>query len=428
MTREYTFLANRAEPKSVKRMKISNIVQDYQRDWFQKTHDRVMQGEPCVFMDVFAPHELAEAMDIPVVVSAWWFALTAAKRMAAYYQDVVAKQGYEFCPYSATVTLGEALDQNPETAPWGGLPKLSAIVSAPVGCSSGARVTDLWEREQKCPVFKLDSSASIPYYPRYPGWWEKITDHWDEVIEPHRLDYRVEELKALIKFLETTTGKTLKYDRLMEAMELANEQNLYWRKARDLIARTSPCPVDVVDHLSNYPIQWHRGSREGRDFARMFYEEIKEKIANGEAAYPHEKLRLQWVKSGLFGNTAFYQYFAEKYGAVFVCSWYLSIASDGYPRSVLGDPLRALAGRHLFLGLYEGPDWDIKEAKHHHVNGSLLMEANCHAHAGGTPRLLSKLAFEKAGIPMLLISSAWSADQTRDEVSRFIETRLLKSR
>ncbi|MFC1820803.1 2-hydroxyacyl-CoA dehydratase [Thermodesulfobacteriota bacterium] len=423
--REYTFLAQKGEPKSVKRMKSSAAVQKYQKEWFLQMKERVKDGEPFVYTGIMAPHEILTAMDIPHVVSPWWMAMITSRRLTDRYDEVVAQKGYELCPYSTTVMLGEAMDNNAEYSPMGGLPKFTAIVDTEMpDCSSQSKIYKLWAHERNCPVFTLESTASAPYYPRYPRWWEKIRDHWDEVIEPHRLDYRVEELKALIKFLEVTTGKTFSDDRLREVLDLCYEQEMWWKKARDMIAVTFPAPVDVVDHLANYPAQWHRGTPQGRDLAKMFYEEVKEKIDKGEAAYPNEELRLQWVGAGLMGNTGFYQYFAEKYGAVFVCSWYLSIAADGYARNPLNDPLRALAGKHLFLGLVGGPDWDIHEAKHHKANASFLLEAKCNMSAAGIDRKLTKLAFEDAGIPMLLISTDWDPDMTKSEISRFIETRL----
>ncbi|MFC1820979.1 2-hydroxyacyl-CoA dehydratase, partial [Thermodesulfobacteriota bacterium] len=90
----------------------------------------------------------------------------------------------------------------------------------------------------------------------------------------------------------------------------------------------------LPDQTSVYPIQWHRGTQAGLDVTRMFYEEVKEKVARGEGACQDEKLRLMWIGVGLWSNTAFYQHFEEKYGAVFNCSMYLSIAADGYQRAI----------------------------------------------------------------------------------------------
>jgi hypothetical protein len=152
---------------------------------------------------------------------------------------------------------------------------------------------------------------------------------------------------------------------------------------------------------------------------------VKDRVDQGEAACPNEKFRLQWLKSGFYGNPAFYEYFEKKYGAIFVASLYLSLASDGYPRSSLNDPLRALAGRHLFLGLYHGPEWDIKEAHLHKADAAIMGELNPCQRVTHSNQLIYKQAYEAAGIPLCVISTFWDADKIKAEVSKFIETRLL---
>ncbi len=327
-----------ATARSIKRMRTTAAVQAYQKEYFLQLQDRASQGEPVVFMGANTPHEIMEAMNIPFVVDTWWMAINAAKRLTGYYRDLTTRErtekGYDqFGPCGRCGgNWTQLAEQDPEHSAYGGLPKLAAIVQAENMCTASIRASQLELRDYRkrgfdVPVFSLESTAPTPY-PHYPNWWEKIEDHWDEVIEPYRLDYRVEEYKGLIKFLEMHTGRTFSRDRLAEVMELVNEQEHYWRKARDLIAQTVPCPIDVVDQVANYPAQWHRGTTHGRDLAKMFYEEVKERVDNGEAAYPDEKFRLQWLKAGNWGDTALYQYFAEKYGAVFVNTIYLYVKKN----------------------------------------------------------------------------------------------------
>lgn len=438
---------------SIKRLKSSTAVTAFQKEYFLLAKDRVSQGEPFVYTGVMTPHELFEAMEIPFVVNMWWAAINVAKRLTGPRLEQAAKAMAErgksmfgpdydqlgrcaHCAMGSTGGFAQLIDQDPEQAAYGGLPELTAIVESGEGgaCPGAEKLSaidfkEYLRRGRKAPpVFRLEESAIPPFFPRYENWWENIMDHWDEIIEPHRLDYRVDELKALIRFLEAVTGKTFNQDKLIEVMELVNEHNIYWKKARDLIAETVPCPADVVDQLAQYSAQWHRGTKEGRDLAKMFYDEVKEKVENKEAAYPGEKLRLQWLKGGNFGNTAFYQYFAEKYGAVFVATIYISIAADGYPRTLYKDPLRALAGRHLFLGLYHGPGWDLKEAIHNKIDGAVMFEQAACQRVSHSGHQMYKQAYEKAGIPLCVISPTWDAEKQQAEISKFIETRLLPKR
>lgn len=413
--------------RSIKQLKSSSAMRAYRKEWFTKTRERISRGEPLAICDEGEVEEIFTVMDIPVIGKHWWAGIIAAKQMAPYYFNLLDEKGYDVCRYCA-LGLGCTLDRDPERAPWGGLPKPTVIIGGQIPaceCDSIQKITEIWAREYNAYSFPLEVTYPTRLYPR---WWERIKDHWNEIIEPHRLDLRVEELRGLIRFLEITTGKTFSMAKFREVMELVNEQNGYFRKARDLMAETVPCPVGLLDQVSIYPAQWHRGTQAGLDLTRMFYEEVKERVAKSEAACPNEKLRLMWIGVGLWHNTAFYQYFEEKYGAVFTCSLYLAIAADGYQRNLFNDPLRALASRSVFLGL-GGSDWQVKEAKLNKVNGVVqLVAKNCRESIGAP---LIRIALENAGIPVLPIytdnvdAREWDDDLIKSQVSNFIETRLL---
>jgi benzoyl-CoA reductase subunit B len=90
--------------------------------------------------------------------------------------------------------------------------------------------------------------------------------------------------------------------------------------------------------------------------------------------------------------------------------------------------LRAVASRHVFLGLNDN-DWYVKEAKRHRVNGAVqLVSRNCKMAIGTR---LTHMAFENAGIPILSIyadnvdAREWDDSKIKTLVSRFIEERLL---
>jgi benzoyl-CoA reductase/2-hydroxyglutaryl-CoA dehydratase subunit BcrC/BadD/HgdB len=414
--------------RSVKKLRSSVEGVTYQKEWFKKTRDRISEGEPFALIQADTPHEIFLAMDIPAVVVQWWSAVIAAKRLSPYYFDLMNERGYQrnLCRY-CSLPLACTMDHNPERAPWGGLPKPTVLL-AELTCDSHSKIFELWAREYGCHFFPLEHTASTASHSR---WWERIKHHWDEVIEPHRLDLRTEELKALIRFLEITTDRTFSYTKFVEIMELINEQEEYFKKTRDLIAETVPCPVSVPDQLaSTMNPQWHRGTQWGLNQAKMFYEEVRDKVKKGEVVCKNEKLRLMWIGAGLWHNTAFYQHFEEKYGAVFVCSIYLSIAADGYARDIFDDPLRALASRHLNMGKYlRQPEWLVKEAKLHKVSGAvMIVSESCIRDIG---RKFTKIAFENAGIPLLSIyadvvdAREWDDEKIKAQVSNFIEERLL---
>jgi len=418
--------------RTIKQLRSSVEAAAYQKEWFKNIRQRLSKGEPFAMAQADTPHEIFLTMDIPVVMMQWWSAIISAKRLAPDYFNLMNERGYQrnLCRY-CSLPLACAMDPNPERAPWGGLPS-PTILLARLTCDALTKVFERLAREYHATFFPLEHTAPIS---SYPLWWENIRDHWDKVIEPHRLDLMVEELKALIRFLEVTTGKTFSHTKFVEVMELVNQQEEYFRKTRDLIAQSVPCPVSLPDQIaSTMNPQWHRGTPWGVEQAKMFYEEVKEKVERGEGACKNEKIRLMWIGPGLWHNTAFYQFFEETYGAVFVCSIYLSLAADGYARNLLNDPLRALASRHVTITeLMYQRDWLVKEAKLHQVKGAvMIISKSCIRPVGGSlGNMFTIRAFEEAGIPVLPIyadvvdAREWKDEEIKSQVITFIEENLL---
>lgn len=413
----------------VKQLKVAGIAAQYQKDWFKSTQKKLAAGEPFCLANADAPHEIFLAMDdIPVVMTQWWSAIISAKQLSTYYFDKMNEAGYQrnLCRY-CSLPLACAMDHNPERAPWGGLPN-PTILLAQLSCDIQVKVFERMAREYNCKFFPMEYPAPAPNYPR---WWEKLEAGWEEVIGSKALDLRVEELKALIRYLETTTGRTFNYKQFIEIMELENEQEEYLKKIRDLLAVTRPSPVGLPDQLAaTMNLQWHRGTQWGVDNARLFYEEVKEKIDKGEAVCKDEQVRLMWIGRGLWHNTGFYRYFEEKYGAVFTNSMYLSIAGDGYIRKYQNDPLRALASRHLYMGYcLRDPEWQLNEGKRFGVHGAVMIVAsNCIDSVGN---MFITMVLEEAGIPVLPIyadvvdAREWDDEGIKTAVSQFIEKRCL---
>ncbi|MBU4317023.1 MAG: 2-hydroxyacyl-CoA dehydratase family protein [Proteobacteria bacterium] len=391
-----------------KQMRVTNAVRAYQREWIADTRQRVSQGEPFAICNGDDCEEILNVMGIPVIVVNYWHAIISTKRMDQYYQGLLKERDYPASIFS--MGLACTMDNNPETAPWGGLPKPSIIVGG-ARTDTEMRILELWAREYGCKFWPMEYSLwhGIEKAPP-PGWFDRIRDHWDELVDPVKLDYRVADQEKLIRYLEVTTGRKCSMEKLKEAMELVNEQMEYWRKARDLIAKTSPCPVSLRDQLSMYQMMWHRGTPQGRDFLKAYYEEVKERVENNVATCPNEKIRFMWVNA-LGTPPRWAQWAEEKYGAVCVTHNYMGIAVDAYARTIKNnDPLRTLAARYMLL-FWTTPDWIAAQAKH----------SNCQAviTAAG---IGTKAAYEQAGIHMVSIPSERDDEATREAISNYIES------
>lgn len=411
--------------RSQKQLRSAQLIKAYQKEWWNRTQERLRNGEQFAICMADDAEDIFTAMDIPVIVIPWWSAQISAKRMSEYYGNVLSEHGYDMDQYTS-LGLGVTLDRKPEIAPWGGLPKPLVIMGTTMA-DNVQKITDLWAREYGCPCFITELNYNMPTRPYPHRWWEKIRDHWDQVIEPHKIDLKVQELKGLIRFLEVNTGKEFSYAKLTEVMNLVNEQEDLWAKTRDLIAQSSPCVVTLPDQLSMYPAQWHRGKPQGRDIIKAFYEETLERVKNGDVACPKEKIRMMWLGVGLWVNTAFFQYFEEEYGVTFVASIYTSIAADGYARTIKNDdPLRALASRFAWLGVQE-TEWLAHIAKQHNCDG--VVGFSC----GPRPQLWTRY-LEKQGIPVCEIpgnnvdARQWDDVKIRNLMKDFIEKRILPNK
>lgn len=357
--------------RSTKSLESAAEAARHQREWFARLRERVAAGEPLVLVNADAPQEIFAAMDIPYVVSQWWASLVAAKQHSRRYLQLVRDQGFpDYTEQYNSLTLGAAFDPDPDSGPWGGLPRPSIVVGDATGDVT-RKIFDIWGRQPGVTFFPLESAAEndVPV-----NWWDLMPHQWERAIGSTRLDLLTAELEGLIRFLETTTGRRFSLTHFEEVMALVNEQEEYNRAARDLIASTTPAPLGIADSIPSVMVpQWHRGTTWGRDAARRFLDEVRDRVSQGQAACPGERARLMWIGRGLWYSMGFYQQFQESHGAVFVWSMYLAIAADGYQRFG-GDPLRRLAARFAAFTdqLYTPPwscEWYVKEARLHGIDG-----------------------------------------------------------
>ena len=432
----------KAPQRAVKKLKATAEAGRYQKQWFADLKKQVEAGADFAYINADAPMEIFRAMDIPFVVNQWWAAICGAKQMTRKYYGLLREAGYrdDLCSYCATA-LAESLDpddrkvdeEGKPMGPWGGLPS-PTIALTRLACDCQGKIFELFAKNHGADLYTIENTVprKLPL-----NWWELDMDDWEDLYDTDRLDFAVEELKLLIRYLEQKTGKVFDINKLAEVMNLINEQESYYRKIRDLIAVTSPAPVTVVDTINAVmQAQWQRGTQWAVDHAKGLYEEIKALVDNGEVAVKNEKYRLMWLGRGLWHDFAFYQNFEEKYGAAFVWSMYLAMGADAYIRNqVEEDPLRALAAR--FIGMEDflhcppwNAQWFLKEARSNNISGVVYMvPENCMQAVEGS--YFVKKTLEDAGIPVLIFRAdpvdarKWNRDTMTKLVEDFIEERII---
>ena len=162
----------------------AKAIRAHQREWIKNVRERVDRGEPFAICNGDEFEEIFNIMNIPVIVINYYNSIIGVKGMYKYYGEVLKKRGYPPSPFA--MGLATTMDNNPEKAPWGGLPKPAIIIGGTKN-DREMKVLDSWAREYNCPFVPLEFGLdAVPENKIPPRWWEMLRDHWDEIIDPHR--------------------------------------------------------------------------------------------------------------------------------------------------------------------------------------------------------------------------------------------------
>lgn len=401
--------------------------QNFMTKWMDGIKEHAEHGEGPWIINNYVPFEILQAMDIPF--------LELAGPIEKYFEQIADSLPDGGPMPEERVRFGEAmksigkcgecmLEGYPELD-W--FPKLGGMILRQYECTVNTNYATHLARMYNKPLFLLERTNTMPFYPRYPEWWKIAEDDWESLLDKDEVDHYVEQLKSLIRFLEITTGKVFRMSKLEEIVDRINETCHYQKKIRDLFSRTSPVPVGIADHLEVYSPFQHHGEPGVTEVLKTYYEEILERVENGKCLCPAEKTRLYWCKGAWYSNVGYYRMFEKSHGAVFASSWYMNLGADAYPRANNGDPLRTIASRRIFQGNYEGPHWDFRNAKFASCQGAIMHKNQatwtmCVNWAElGTMRETYKKYFDRNGIPMLLLDPMAPKQQQYDQTARFIE-------
>jgi len=389
------------------------------------------EGEPFVIAQADTPHEIFHAMDIPVISNQWWSAYISAKQLSGRYFDAMVDAGYpaNSCKY-CSLGLACTLANDPQTAPWGGLPRPTALV-ARLTCDCIQHVFTQWAAAMGTDFFAMEAPA---WESKDPAWYKRSNSEWESVYQPDRIALMVEEMGDLITLLERKTDRRFdlaKLDALMQRID-AQERAL-WDAAR-AIGQARPCPVSIAEQMPNTMIpQWHRGSDWAVEHSRKFRDEVQQRIDQGLGAASNERLRLMWIGAGVWHDPGFYQSLEESLGAVFVWSMYLPFAGPQYVREAHARTMDALSSRICSINevLHLPPwmnGWMVSEADRCGLDAAvMLLPPDNRLSQSGTK--LTALALEEAGVPVLTIDAdmvdakIWDHDKMVGLVDRFLRDR-----
>ncbi|MFC3101460.1 2-hydroxyacyl-CoA dehydratase family protein [Altererythrobacter lauratis] len=421
-----------ANQRSRKTLACTSEATAYQKAFGADLRRRVVEErEPYAIVQADTPHEIFHAMDIPIVTNQWWSAYISAKQLSTRYFDKLVEAGYpaNSCKY-CSLGLACTVANEPETAPWGGLPTPTVLV-ARLTCDCIQQVFGQWAHLLGSEFFPMEAPAWVDKDPR---WFAHARDEWMRVYQPDRIAQMVREMADLIALLENRTGRKFDEAKFHHLMEQINVQEGYIWEAAQAIGTARPCPVSIAEQMPNTMIpQWHRGSDWAVAHAKKFRDEVQAKIAAGEGASTNEKLRLMWIGAGVWHDPGFYQALEESLGAVFVWSMYMPFAGPAYIRDLQGKPMEALASRVASMNetLHLPPwmsGWMTSEAERCGIDAAvvLLPPDNRLSQSGNK---ITAQALEAAGVPVLMIDAdmvdarVWDHDRMVGMVADFLQRR-----
>jgi len=401
----------------------------FQKQFAADLKRRVIEnGEPFVVAQADTPHEIFHAMDIPLITNQWWSAYIAAKQLSDTYFKTLADQGNpaNTCRY-CSLGLACTLTNDPKTAPWGGLPKPTALV-ARLTCDCIQRVFSQWADALGTEFIAMEAPA---WRHKDREWFKNSREDWEQVYEPERIALMVDEMEQLIATLEERTGRRFNQDKFRYLMERINEQESYIAEAARMIGSARPCPVSIAEQMPNTMIpQWHRGSDWAVNHARRFRDEVAERVDKGVGGTSKERIRLMWIGAGVWHDPGFYQALEERLGAVFVWSMYMPFAGPQYIRNLKDRPLEALASRICSMNevLHLPPwmnGWMTSEAERCGIQAAVILKPSGNRLSQSGIQF-TRLALETMGVAVLVLdadmvdASNWNHDEMVLKMENFL--------
>lgn len=427
-------MSRSANQRSRKMLSCTAEATAYQKEFGKRLKQRVVDDkEPYAIVQADVPHEIFHAMDIPIVTNQWWSAYISAKQLSGQYFDAMVEKGYPSngCKYCA-LGLACTLANDPENAPWGGLPT-PAIMVARLTCDCIQNVFGMWAKELGSELFAMEAPA---WEHKEIDWYAHSKSHWERVYQPDRIAHMAAETQELIALLEERTGRDFDMAKFVRLMENINEQEGYVWEAAQAIGKARPSPISIAEQMPNTMIpQWHRGSDWAVAHAKKFRDQVMDRIERGEGASQNEKIRLMWIGAGVWHDPGFYQALEDSLGAVFVWSMYMPFAGPAYLRDLKDKPLDALASRICAINeqLHLPPwmnGWMTSEAERCGIDGCvILLPPDNRLSQSGTN--LTALALEEAGVPVLKIdadmvnANIWDHDKMVAMVEGFVRERVI---
>ncbi|SHN78282.1 2-hydroxyacyl-CoA dehydratase subunit D [Desulfitobacterium chlororespirans] len=387
-----------------KTMKRYYILTGYHRYWGKP------MGRRIAWVTSGAPVEILRAFKIHPAYPEQYAAIYSTNKATAQLCQVAEAAGYsqDLCSYARS-NIGGVL--RPDLAPLGGMPKPDLLVACNNICGTVLKWYEVLARHFKVPLLVLDT----PY----------LTGE----MRSQARNYVLEQLKAMVAELEKITGRTLDESELEKQMEFSRETTGLWKEARQA-CQSRPSPLNAPDlfiHMA--PIVVMRGTKAGRDYYRLFRDEVREREALAQGAVENERIRLVWDNIAIWPKVfSFNKMFTER-GACFVTDTY----SGGWAmEQAPGTPLESLAATYTEVFLNRSPEFRTKQLvqliRDYQADGFVMHSNRSCKPYSLVQEVIRRRVMMETGVPGLMIEAdmadprAYAEEPIRNRVQAFLET------
>ena len=287
-------------------------------DIFQWYRDVRASGKPVAWCSAFAPAEVLVAMGIVPVYpenhAAMLGALSETRNPNAPYArpSIAAAEGAGLAtPRLCSYALADIGVLHGGPSPIGGLPPADLFYACDSQCAVVARWGDDVQR------FFRTQGREIPHYVLKAPPLTRAEAHTPEELAGFKA-----QILAHVADLKNRFGTALDEARLAAVVAESALANRLWQRCLEL-GRLRPTPWTNLDAFTAMaPIVIARGTPQCTDFYRRLLAELEQRVRDGVAAVPNERIRLVWDAIPVWPRKNWFAKFCSERGAAFVASTY----------------------------------------------------------------------------------------------------------
>ncbi len=289
-------------------------------------------------------------------------------------------------------------------------PAPDILLSSSHPCDSVVSSYQVLQYMTKAPMFCVDT----PY-------WDNEDSH----------AYHAENIREMIVFLEENTGQKMDWEELRHVCDNINQTNRFFQDYSEM-SRTVPSPCNLTCLLLGWQhsIAAH-GTDNGREFARMIYENARARHEKGKGFITNQKIRVIWWDIPI-GFHFLEPWMNKEFGAITVADFMGRVRTNQIDLSTNETMLHGLARTHLNIAMarqLRGPaeffTGELTRIVEEYSGDCLIFTRHQGCKGGWAMGKLIRDVCRKSGLPALFLSTDAfdprfaSEDQIKREIAEF---------